>query len=107
MKHQITKTLVTMATTLGTFNVLITINPARTHQQWIDAVVHLGDAYTPGWRIKDCNGLNHGSVKTNKRLIVRQEVAKQLGISLDSVRGQALYSRLQPTGDGMARDEGG
>jgi len=73
----------------------------------IDAIVWLGNDQEPGWRVKDCSGLDAGSVVTNKRKVVRQEVADKLGISIEQVRGQALYSRLTSCGGGMLKNDNG
>lgn len=90
-----------VATSLGTFTVVVTINSTRTKSLMIDAIVLLGNASEAGWRVKD---QQEGDTRLQPRFIVRKEVAQKLGIAVEQVRGQALYSRLSPCGDGMAKD---
>ena len=96
-------------TSLGEFTVIIEMNTTRNVNKMIDAIVWFGNANEPGWRLKDdSESLNMSTGKfegvAEKRKQVKIEVANKLGIALEQVRGQALYSRFQPCGNGMAKD---
>ena len=81
-------------TSFGEMEVKVSICSIREAHK-IEVLVLLNDTEA-GWRCKD------GA--EDKRNQVKGEVAASLGVLPATIRLQARYSRLQPTGDGMAKD---
>ena len=97
MKQTITNIETSFKSDYETHRVVVVFNPMKTkYNGTIEAVVFFGNENESGWRVKDGVG--------NKRNEVRQQVADRHGININLVRGQALYSRLQSCGNGMAKD---